>query len=206
MLLLPDNALDSLPREDHCREGTTAARGPLPREDDRCAMVWLTMLVLVCSSWCVCRCVEYDGSSRGLTAFPADIPTDVTILNLADNQLTNITSSDLSSFTALTDINLANNDISVMARDAMVNNPVVTTLSVSGNALNDLPTLVNNLITNLDASHNNITFIPSYIIYDSVEYLDLSYNDLDWTDGSIDGLATYGALRHLTLSGTKCSR
>ncbi|XP_066298915.1 uncharacterized protein [Branchiostoma lanceolatum] len=124
-----------------------------------------------CSSHCYCI-------RKGLTSVPQDLPTTITVLDLDNNAITNLSQSDFSRYRRLTGLYFSDNQIS------MIHNKTF-----------------NNLIslTYLNLDENQITNLPADIFVDisNLEWLDLHQNQI--TSLSADTFEGLGKLRTLWL-------
>ncbi|XP_078574949.1 uncharacterized protein LOC144861104 [Branchiostoma floridae x Branchiostoma japonicum] len=109
-----------------------------------------------CSSSCSSDC---DCSSRGLTGVPQDLPTTITILNLENNTIANLSQSDFSRYRSLTRLDLGSNQISMIHNKTFHNLTSLTRLDLDDNQL-------------------SILTLDTFVGLDDLEYLDLGQNQV----------------------------
>ena len=141
-------------------------------------------------------------------SFPEDLPSSLETLVVTGSNLTFLNSSQLTSLTRLTHLDLSNNSLVAIAEDALTGLPL-TTLHLQDNQLDDdvlsaLPpqleelSLANNYLQLNWSQLNNGTNGSHPLPWPSLHTLDLSYNDItDLPPGSFRGLQ---ALTYLNLS------
>ncbi|XP_078575501.1 uncharacterized protein LOC144861457 [Branchiostoma floridae x Branchiostoma japonicum] len=134
-----------------------------------------------CSSSCSstsCQC-----NSRGLTIVPQDLPTSITTLELARNDITILSQSDFSRYRSLETLRLNDNPISTINSQAFYFLSSLTILSLSGNQITtvraDMFTGLGNL-QYIYLSENEISDIQAgaFSPTSQLRYLSLLHNKL----------------------------
>ncbi|XP_035693382.1 slit homolog 2 protein-like [Branchiostoma floridae] len=118
-----------------------------------------------CLSFQICSCDSTDCNCnrRDLTSVPQNLPTNITTLNLPDNDITTLSQSDFSRYRSLEILRLSSNQIS------MINNGTfnhLTNLTILVLILNELTTLPSDIFEGLNnlqylyLSQNQINSLP----------------------------------------------
>nr|XP_026691209.1 slit homolog 2 protein isoform X2 [Ciona intestinalis] len=92
-----------------------------------------------CPSACICSNGIADCRDRGLTALPASFPLDTTELRLEQNRIQLIPSFAFASYPQLRRIDISNNEIREIERDAFDGLTQLTSLVIYGNRISSLP-------------------------------------------------------------------
>ena len=124
--------------------------------------------------------VMYTNEHNQLTSLPSDIPPNITVLNLGQNNLTQILNMDLHQFTGLQEINLAYNKI-VTVQSGFVNStihPGLEVVSLMDNCIEVMPVLhESGMLETLTLSKNKLQIITLEKL-DSLVELILSENNM----------------------------
>ncbi|XP_019634344.1 PREDICTED: leucine-rich repeat-containing protein 4C-like [Branchiostoma belcheri] len=157
---------------------------------------------------CSCTASACDCSSLGLTSVPQDLPTNITNLNLAGNQIITLSQSDFSRYRNVETLGLSSNHISAINRQAFYNLSKLGRLRLSVNRITtlrpDMFTGLGNLQT-LELHYNDITDIPAGTFNSTPQLRDLylDINRFNFTTLRSDMFTCLGNLMflHLTSNG-----
>ena len=132
------------------------------------------MVITVCATIQNGHCTTYNRENKGLTQVPTDIPTNVTELELRNNQLTALRDCEFCLYTQLEEIFLSWNEISVI-RSSAFQNTRVSKISLSYNQLTVVPDLniVKHSLSNLYLAKNSITSFDGEVCSGVLKRLDL---------------------------------
>ena len=123
----------------------------------------------------------YLNVGNNLTSVPVNIPDDVNIINLSNNEINNLLPEDFQNFNALTEINLTSNKITWID-DGLFSPTIHSNLEVillSDNVIETMPSLNGfNSLRTLDVS---INLLQNFTVgnLSSLKNLDVSYNNLN---------------------------
>ena len=139
------------------------------------------IVVIVCLCTESCQCTTVSRSSESLTEVPADIPTNVEVLDLSRNGIKALRDCEFCPYTQLWRLDLMFNPISVISSSAF-QHTVVQNLYLSGNKLVVVPDIhfIAGTLRRLQMSGNKIRYVSSTAFAEStaLRVLQLSNNPL----------------------------
>ncbi|XP_025828902.1 protein slit isoform X2 [Agrilus planipennis] len=156
-----------------------------------------------CPRSCICSESSVDCSHRGLTQVPGNLPNDIEKLDLQGNNITVILESDFERLGKLRVLQLTDNQIHTIERDAFQDVINLERLRLNGNNLRHIPDNLFSAMSNLfrlDLSHNLLTVIGRKTLrgISAVKHLQLDNNHLTCIDDS--ALRSFKDLEILTLN------
>ncbi|EYC04813.1 hypothetical protein Y032_0085g1807 [Ancylostoma ceylanicum] len=142
----------------------------------------LTSETIACPSECNCTEVTIDCSSRGLVAFPHDLPSSTITLNLRGNSIGRISTDDVKGLQHLETLIISENNIRTIDENILDFLPLLRRVSFARNKLRVIPSLAAqpSRLVSLDLRHNEISTVDvqafSYLPH--LIQLDLAHNKL----------------------------
>ncbi|KIH50444.1 leucine Rich repeat-containing domain protein, partial [Ancylostoma duodenale] len=142
----------------------------------------LTSETIACPSQCNCTEVTIDCSSRGLVAFPHDLPASTITLNLRGNNIGRISTDDVKGLQHLETLIISENNIRTIDENLLDFLPLLRRVSLARNKLRVIPSLAAqpSRLVSLDLRHNEISTVDvqafSYLPH--LIQLDLAHNRL----------------------------
>ena len=126
----------------------------------------IIIINLILQIHCAAPAVIYYGYSQGLTSIPTDIASNTFRIDIRNNHIQNIDDSSFSftTFTALEEIYLYNNEIESISRGAFTGLTKVTTLGLTNNKIQELELSANDLplLDELKLENNEMTTMPVF--------------------------------------------
>ena len=162
-------------------------------------------LVAGCPIGCLCSFRMVDCHSKKLTAFPSGFPKSTRILKLSNNNIRNISISDVRGLNELKLLYLTGNDLYTLDREVFCKIPTIRDLHLNINRISRLPPDVFSCLkhlTNLDLRHN---FLVSFELFggsESLVSLQLGGNMLN----TISGATLSKNIRVVDLSENRISK
>ena len=143
--------------------------------------VLLTVISASCPRRCVCNSSNHISCSNiSLTKIPRNLSPTLTLLDVSENQLSEITNQMLSAFHHMVDLKMKNNEIVTIADGAFVSNEELRDVDLSGNLLTRAHQgTLRGLwkVIHLDLSNNNLAHIDgAFAGMSELSRLDLSNN------------------------------
>lgn len=165
---------------------------------------YLMVLLLIISEWIVCNEVSYK--KQGLTSVPRTIANTTTSLNLATNEITEITNTDFAGLTNLQVLRLSQNKISEFGDKALQGIQLLE-LDLSSNQLTNIPNLCvsKSSLQILELSCNSIVQVEVGISNNMSELLMLNLECNEITEINNTDFAGLTKLEVLKLSKNKIS-
>ncbi|XP_055331306.1 amphoterin-induced protein 1-like [Paramacrobiotus metropolitanus] len=169
----------------------------------------------LCPEKCTCQWINgyytADCSQRNLTSIPADIPSNVIVLNLSGNQLRHIENATFTrnNLAHLLKLDLSYCHTATIDSLAFIGMSNLRELNLAGNQLQQLPSAIFTDIRNLrvlSLRHNHLQTIPNLAFnqLNQLETLDMQYSQIHHVDQ--EGLRGLDQLRSLQLNGNQLRR
>ncbi|KHJ85508.1 leucine Rich repeat-containing domain protein, partial [Oesophagostomum dentatum] len=138
--------------------------------------------VIACPSRCNCTEVTVDCSSRGLVAFPSELPSSTITLNLRGNRIGRLSIDDVKGLPHLETLIISENIIRTIDENILDFLPLLRRVSFARNNLRVIPSLAAqpSRLVSLDLRHNEISTIDvqAFSYLPQLIQLDLAHNKL----------------------------
>ena len=172
-----------------------------------CALLTVVNAIHPCPQRCICTnsSNHISCSNKGLSELPRNLSPTLTLLDVSENQLSEIGERTLSAFHNLVDLKMKNNEIETITNNAFVSNRMLRDLDLNGNLLTRIHQETFRgiqRVVHLDLSNNNLVHIDgAFARMSELSRLDLSNNAItSITQFTFRDLTN---LRYLLLAGNK---
>lgn len=130
--------------------------------DGHWCIIWLS--VFSCARWI--QVSAYEGySGQGLSQIPPELPLDVSVLYMGENDFTVLDDGAFSAYTSLKQLYMNDNKLYYISPTAFAET-ILSRLTLKNNFLTEFPDLdvIKNTLLRLRLSHNKIRYVPEALI------------------------------------------